>query len=947
MTNLPAFSIGTEGTPDTLVAVVPGPASNSSVYDNIVATAPFANQINAKNLVVGGGFYIDLSTDNDTIRVKPATGAFFPPTGDLFGPNTLYMFGGEIDMDAGNDLIRVDATLVGEDGPCEQPPGIYMGAKPGSSGPGVGPIPFAIDPSLPLFQDLPFIFPALGGNSILMGLGNDTIEVAALADGVVMDGIETGDGNLIQFGAGEDLLDIVAGRTALSMRGSSNYVYMGADNDTIAINMSGGLPLKADHANAIAQGEDAEEELLIAGIYMEGGDNGISLQEGNDVIDITGLGYYGIFSDTGHIYTGQGADLVNVENDGLISGYSGEPTPLDVGVSGGYGVYLSESGLLALGADNDTLRVRSTQTALTLSYGSLLKGGSGNDLVDLDSSSTTSSEAVYLAYGSSILLGAGDDTLKVLAATQDGDGVDVYYGSKIDAGEGNDLISIESTEGEYGLYISSGSAVYLGAGNDTLTIKSGEYGIYASEGALIDLGDGDNLLSVYNADGSTETGIYLYESSLIAGTGNDTVKVESAYAGVYVSASNVKLGAGNNLVDIDSDYYSVYALNSNINFGDGDNGAGNDTLKLLSNSSYGLYLSYSALAMGGGSNLITIDAAEEGIDLEYGANIVFGEGADTIKVVSRNNDYDGIYLYSGSGIYLSNGNNLIDVTSNGDDAIDIFYNSTIKTGSSDDRILAKGGDQDSSSKESGISVTSYSGLYTGEGNDFISAEATYGLYVTTQSGVDTGFGLDTIIAKGRSEAGIYLSDGSVNTGNNADIIDATSIKDYALVTEEYASINTGRGGDLVDLTVAGGAEGGWYTDGGGSISLGAGNDTLLITSWDVDGSIDSIIQLPGLRPPGSNGPDVAAAFVNGGRGTDWIKFGEGVYNIFHLPNIFNGLYGIIDQDGDILAVTNVEKLAGVGTTGQQPASFLDFPFNTTSYVFNVNSSGDIAQGVPV
>jgi hypothetical protein len=964
MTTLPGFSIGSSGQPQTLVAVVPGPKPNPFVYDNIIATTPFPNQIYAKNLIVGGGFYIDLADENDTIGVKPAQGAFFPPTGDETGPNTLEMYGGEIYMDAGNDLIRIqDLGKRGEDNYAA----LYMGAKgpfwkydggpysasddPDIALSGAEALAYAskygrrpIDPIIGYEPESSFSFPALGGNGIFMGVGDDTIEIEGKVDGLYMDGDRTGNGNLIQFGAGEDLLSIKASRGGLIQDGSSNWIFMGADNDTIGVSMSFGSYYKSDKSgevvNEVRSGSSSGGYDPVVGIFISGGDNGISMQEGEDLIEVSGKADFGIQIFAGEIFTGQDNDKISVDNDG------------------GYGIYMDSAAFIGLGAGADTVTVNSKYTALYLDDGSIFKMGADNDLVALTTNTPQDTSSATVDDGSQLLLGTGDDTFTINNGSDGDYGLELTDGSKLDTGEGNDSVSITLATGEYGLYVSSGSAVYMGAGDDTLRVKSHEYGIYQSEGGLIDLGDGNNLLDVFNDNNNPDDAIYFYESSLTAGTGNDTVKVESGGDGIELEASNVKMGAGNNLVEIKANETGFELYNSNFNFGDGDNGPGDDTLKIWSISQNGLEAEASSLSFGDGTNLIEISAAQGGIQFEDGANIVTGDLADTVFVRSSDNGYAGIELEYGSSINLYNGNNLIDVVSNGDTAISLDSYSVITTGSENDTIKAVGNETSDSTRRNsgqdiGIYIDDYSGIYTGEGDDYILADAGAGLVITDNSGLDTGFGFDTILANGNGSEGIYLEYASINTGNNADYIKATSVKDYALKTEGYASINTSRGADVIDLT-----EGGWYTEGGGSINFGAGHDTLLLSEWDVKGNFFGV---PGFDAAtgaeaangtsdyemgGEYGP--GAAFVNFGKGDkDMLRLGEGIYNIFHLPNIFNGLYGILDQEGDILAVTNLELLGGVGNGGQTTGSVLDFPIATTSFTFYVDSDGNAVQGVPV
>lgn len=986
-----APGIGTENNPVSLVAVVPGPNSDPRVYYNIVAVGAAPVQINAQEMYVGGGLYVDLDNGNDAIRVQPFRTNPIP--GPLFPqlPNTLYMLGGEISMDreggGGNDLIKIDAEspyyykigdevqTSGDGGPTKEINlGLYMGAYPGvgidnfgppllispvSGAPGAGdfsptPVPSFPPPFLPLPPSLPFFFPAVGGNSILMGEGNDTMVISSgdagsgiAGDGLIMDGEGTGDGNLIQFGAGQDLLQISATEYGLGMFGSSNYIYMGDDSDTLSVNMSQVSSVKRETVDA--SGNKSSSECETAGIIIAGGDNGIEMQLGDDLISVSGAADYGIYNTTGTIYTGQGNDEISVDNDK------------------GYGIYMSSSGVIGLGAGDDTITSNSKDSALELYYGSLVKTGAGNDLLKLTSNNPKGNSAVAVSYASQILMGIGNDSLIVDNFAKPGSensAIDLEYAGKIDTGEGDDFVSVRqvgSDQSSNGIRLDAGSSFYLGSGNDTVKIESDRDGLDleadVAGGNLFDLGEGNDLLDIDNRNSKTENGVEVSESVFAAGSGDDTVKIISGGGGFDAEYSTITFGTGNNLLDIDANAADQQAIDldySTMTFGEAEDGPGDDTIKILTSSGVGIELDTSSLTLGGGNNLIDIQSNKTGIDLESGSNIVFGQGSDTLKVRQQANGFNGIDIDDGSGIYMSNGANLIDVQANGDDAIQITNYSKLVTGSDNDTILAKGIETSDRSKyDSGIELGNYSGLFTDAGNDLIQADATYGIQVLENSGIDTGFGLDTIIAKGNLQAGIQLVSSSINTGNNFDLIQATSTNDYALRTgtfsdsrsgslsaadqEEwelsFASINTGRGADTVSLI---GGGGGWSTNGGGSINLGAGQDLLVLGSggagqggsYDVVSGItydwcmsylSKVTDTNGMAPTG-------AAFANFGRGAeDTLRLGEGFYNVVYLPDVFEGLYAIIDEDFDILAVTNLEFIGGVSDSGDITKPTVAFP----------------------
>jgi hypothetical protein len=897
-------------------------------------------------MVVGGGLFVDLGSGNDTIRIQPFTAN--PIFGDFFPqlkPNSLYMLGGEISLDreggVGNDLITIESKYY--DG--EYGLGLYMGSYPGfdylypmlvASEDSSQPATIILPPPLTELPAAPsFFFPAIGGNSLLLGAGNDTLSIKSggsdgPGDGIIMDGEFTGDGNLIQFGAGQDLLRISASGYGLGMFGSSNYIYMGVDADTISITMS----QSSNKDRVDSAGESCQCET--AGIILVGGDNGIITQDGNDVIRVVGAADYAIWNTTGTILTGAGDDLIEVDNDK------------------GYGIYMEYAGVIGTGAGNDTITSSSQDNALYLDTGSLLKTGAGDDLASFTSNNPSGYSAVRIEDASQLLMGKGNDSLIVDNRSKPGEqnnGIYLDDAGKVDMGEGDDFVNVRQVgtdDDSNGIRLGDGSAVYLGSGNDTVIIESDQDGIDLDDGGnLFDLGEGDDLLSIDNRDAREEWGLELEDSVFTAGSGDDTVTIISGGGGIEAVESTLAFGTGNNLVDIDSksrDLDAIELEDSTLSFGEADDGAGDDTISILSNSAGGIDLETSSITLGAGDNLIEVQSNQVGVNLEDGSNIVFGEGNDTLKVFSQANGFSGVQLSEGSSIHMGDGSNLVDVSSNGGDAIEIKDYSKLLTGTGSDTILAFGDEtSDPSGKDAGIEISDYSGLFTSDGDDLIEASATYGIQVYENSGIDTGFGLDTIIATGNLEAGILLNDSSINTGNNFDLIVASSTGDYSLRTGKsddlsFASVNTGRGADTVSLLD------GWYTNGGGSINLGAGQDLLLLNSYDVEGDL----KLPGFgkyldEVTSNGGAAAAAAYVNFGRGADdTLRLGVGKYSVVYLPDVFEGLYGIIDADFDILAVTNLEFIGGIGSFGEIDKATTAFPTSVGSVAsFQINGDGTI------
>ena len=179
-------------------------------------------------------------------------------------------------------------------------------------------------------------------------------------------------------------------------------------------------------------------------------------------------------------------------------------------------------------------------------------GGSGNDKVVVGTSGHSSR---YITDGSVVDLGDGDNYLSVYSNIS---------GSKVQMGSGDDIVKTgfdkannKFTNGDG--YITGKSIVDLGDGNNKLDVGTN------IDNSKVTTGSGDDNVEVrgyiWNASGkiagtNEEYGVYL-------GDGNNKLKV-----GTNIDNSKVTTGSGDDVIEAGG-----YVINSKINLGDG-----NDTI---------------------------------------------------------------------------------------------------------------------------------------------------------------------------------------------------------------------------------------------------------------------------------------------------------------------------------------------------------------------------------
>jgi hypothetical protein len=315
-------------------------------------------------------------------------------------------------------------------------------------------------------------------------------------------------------------------------------------------------------------------------------------------------------------------------------------------------IVVSPSLTTEAGSSGDLISVRSGAIS-----GSTIIGGAGSDTLEMIAGSTSAnSVSVSLAggadratlsavvfSGSTFAFGAGGDTLTLSGTDVNANTVKGGAGSDvINLGNGAEFSSLVLGAGAdlvtgAGSISASTGLIALGAGQDTLTLTASEF----TEGTI--LGGGGNDSIFFDIDASVSEIVIRGDATGI--TGNDTITLTNQ----FVSGS-VQGGLGNDLITLNGtaagkgEYlgnggndvinFSSTVFGANVSGTTVGGGAGNDTLTFGEVGSAG---SGVLIAGGGGADSIVLDAnhtnATAGVAFSAGqgfATIAGGAGADSI-----------------------------------------------------------------------------------------------------------------------------------------------------------------------------------------------------------------------------------------------------------------------------------------------------------------------------
>ena len=367
---------------------------------------------------------------------------------------------------------------------------------------------------------------AVGGgisNNGLINTGAQFDLVSGSATGVkIVDGVlNTGD---IQLSRGNDrLIGFAVGVGDIDGIENTNLIMMGKGNDLI----------RGD-----AVGNDAVSAIVNSGIINTGrgsdaviGDaRGLNLTRIDESLSVAEAGFVSGILNQSLIATGTGADQIkgDVFAEASASSIGGDS----------FGI-LNEGGNIQLGDGNDELlgdsiAIGSLKSAGIASFGIFPKFfdfslpekvvidlGEGNDLVRGNAGSGTGEQSAGITLiATNLISKSGNNLIQGNASggiTNNGIFVDAF--SKIELGEGIDLVTGIAVRGEFNSGITNFGVIKLGKGNDAIDASRGGF----NGDGKTKLGRGDDVISgfgsgSFNGGGGTDTislgeGVYEFDSS--------------------------------------------------------------------------------------------------------------------------------------------------------------------------------------------------------------------------------------------------------------------------------------------------------------------------------------------------------------------------------------------------------------------------------------------------
>jgi Ca2+-binding RTX toxin-like protein len=505
-------------------------------------------------------------------------------------------------------------------------------------------------------------------DSVLGGSGNETIQVAALAD-VVNDTIDGG--------GGTDTLEIL-------VAGVVNLVAADID-DVDHVVLQGGSTLVIDDGTF----DLASVSTSGLGFSSVGSASTISLHSGGGTYDFSNRAGSNISAING----GSGSDSITLGNSA---------TATTTVVTGGAGVDSVSAGTgnwnINGGASADTIVVGAgTSTISGESGANSINAGAGNHTIsagtDADTVTVgTGSSNISLSSGnSSVTAGAGSQTVTV------SDGADTLA---LDAG--NHVVTL----GEGATNSISGgagnSSVSSLAGADSITLGAGSHTISSGNGASsVSLGAGDSRITggsgsdvisvgagsitVSSGDGVDSVALGAGNSTVNSGTGSDTVTIGNGNSSVAADtgSNSVSLGAGNSTVtsSTGADSITLGAGNSSVSADSGANtvsvGAGNSTITTGGDAD--------SVTVGSGNSTVTSGGGNDSVNVGAGnSSITAGEGNDTVDASAGGN----MVISTGTG------NNSVEAGAGTSTITGGSGNDTIDAGDGIDSIVSGGGADD-------------------------------------------------------------------------------------------------------------------------------------------------------------------------------------------------------------------------------------------------------------
>jgi hypothetical protein len=626
------------------------------------------------------------------------------------------------------------------------------------------------------------------------GTGNDTFTISA---GSITGALLSGDGNdtvLINSTSSTigGNLDLGAGTgDTLSYAGYSNAVSVTLTNITSSTGSTA-----AAGATAIT-GTATGFENLIGGSNT--GDT-ITDSTGNSTVAITGANSGTIdglaFSSIENLSLSTGDDTVTVTGNGSGVSLTGS---LDLGDGTNSLTMNSSAGSIASvtsGTGDDTFSISSGSVTGAVS--------SGNGSNKLTISGTSSSIGSYLG-------GTGTDLITLSGGDVVGD---------VSTSTGNDTVLISSTASTIGgnLNLETGDsdtlsyAEYTNAVSITLTGITSNAGSTAGGGATAISGIASGFESLIGGSNSGDT--------VTDSTGDSTIVINGANSGTidgmaFSAIENLSLSNGIDGVTVQTGG----SLSGNLNLGDGTS----NTLTMASGAG-----AIGSVTANGGNDTFTIN----GGTVTGAVNL--GDGANALTI---NNTASTIGSYTGgSGIDTidSKGGDILGAVNTGSagDSLTLTLGATI-TGA-----VTLGANSDSSDGNDSLSLNASSikgAVTTGSGADEVTLSATSSVNGNITLGIDG----DTYTASNADTLTLNASTvtGNVTSGSGADKVGVLTTSKITGNITLGSNTDSADGADTLTVTGTSSSSKSEIT---GSITTGAGEDTLDLTNATIGGASQTI-----------------------------------------------------------------------------------------------------------
>ena len=478
-------------------------------------------------------------------------------------------------------------------------------------------------------------------SSIQVALGSSALIVEVLPNVATVSGISTGSAGGAFSSTGAD--NIIAGSGAATVNVSGAATITGSSG-TLAVNFNGSTASVTGDTGALTVTSNSGSNTVVGGSgafsYVDysandavttgsSSSNTVVLGSGSDTVTVLGIA-----SVTG----GSGASKINLTGTGAsVTGGSGALTVADTGgsntVTGGSGAF--------------------TYT-----------DAGGNDLVTTGTSTTNT-----------VMLGGGNDTVKVLAATV------------LNSGTSNALVTLYASGST--VTGGSGSLSVLGAaGSNTIIGGSGTLTVVDNKGSnVITSGTGALLLMTTAGSDTITTNNTSGSSSISLGAGRDTVTANGATfvapnaANAVIKATgalSVNGGSGSMTVtgsSSSSDYvYTQLNTKNVINLGGGvdtvlSHGSDLITASSASGAAAELVFTVGATSIIGGAGPLTVISPDDAGSIIGVTSVNGGSGSMTIYggaggdyVFTQSNTTNLINLGAGSDLVLSHGTDTVNAS---------------------------------------------------------------------------------------------------------------------------------------------------------------------------------------------------------------------------------------------------------------------------------------------